>query len=138
MSDTLLPDPRRGFEGKVALIVVGVRVHRPPDAVRDVDDHAQRRVRHREQLEQLQVARELDAGAPVLDRRRQPKVAPIAQLVPKRQGDLVLALDQLGPALAVVVDVRPDLRAEGLESRFGRGRCHVVTRWRACARSMYF
>ena len=41
-------------------------VHRPPDAVGDVDDHPQRRVRHREQLEQLEVARERDRRPAVL------------------------------------------------------------------------
>ena len=66
------------------------------------------------------------AGASVLDRRRQPQVAPVAELVPELERHAMLALDQLGPALALVLDVPADLGAQRFEI-CGRGRGHVVT-----------
>ena len=96
------------------LLLVGERQHRPPQAVHHVHDHPQRRVRAGEQLDQLQVARERQPAPTERLGRRQAQIAALAQLVPEFARDGALGLDPLGPALALVVDVRADL---GLQRR---------------------
>src|SRR5579875_1246772 len=108
-------------------------------------------MRAREQLEQLQVAREWQAEAAVLRGRREPQVAALAQLVPERLRYVALALDQLGPALALLAHVGLYLLLELGEARLGelairRGDHHLAApsldrsraSARACSRNRYF
>jgi hypothetical protein len=103
------------------LLLLGrVRGDRPPDPVTDVDDHPQRAVRHREDLEQLQVARQRDPAAAVPRGRGQAQVPAIAKLVPQLDRHLAVALDPLRPAFALVAHVGAKLVLERRQI-FGRG-----------------
>ena len=111
----------RGHHVVAPLLLGRELVDRAPDPVGDVDDHPQRRVRHREELQQLEVAREGDAAAAVLGRPGEREVAALLQLGPQLRRHRPLGLDPPRPLLALVRDVGGDLRLQLLEARLVEG-----------------
>src|SRR5581483_1955959 len=77
------------------------------------------------------------ARAAVLGGRGQAQIAAFAQLVPQLERHAVLALDQLGPALAFVLHVGANFRVQCVEFDWSSGG-HVVTSSRAWARRTNF
>src|SRR5580692_1567911 len=115
--DLQFPFDRRNHEG-AALLRRSKAVHGSPRSVDDVYDHTYRRMRHREELDEAEVAGERNAAAAILRRGRQRQVAAIAKLLPEFEGNSAFALDALCPLFGGSTNVRGDLALERRKGGF--------------------